>query len=146
MTEPADGRLIEQLRSEISGLHETVAAADADRDRLDTALNEALCERDDLNDLLDQFAWSVAPIEVIGEHSSGNDPWANAMEIVTPAADVEQLRADRDRLAGVVKQAIAYLEARNRISPDGLPAKDCAGLVERLRSALKEPQEAPDAE
>jgi hypothetical protein len=51
-------------------------------------------ERDALEDLLDRFAAAVAPVAVIGEHSSGNDPWANALDMVTPAAEVERLRKE----------------------------------------------------
>ncbi|MEV4383786.1 hypothetical protein, partial [Streptosporangium sp. NPDC049644] len=53
--------------------------------------DQVLKERDDYHDLLDRFAYSVAPVEVIGEHSSANDPWANALEIVTPAAEVDRI-------------------------------------------------------
>lgn len=63
-------------------------------EELDNDLDEAMKDRDTYHDLLDTFASAVAPMEVIGEHSSGNDPWANALELVTPAAEVERLRSE----------------------------------------------------
>lgn len=63
--------------------------ADRERDVL-----ELIDERDNLEKLLDRFADAVAPIEVIGEHSSGNDPWINALDLVTPAAKVDHLRVE----------------------------------------------------
>lgn len=48
-------------------------------------------ERDLRERLLDQFAYTIAPQEVIGEHSSGNDPWQNALDMLTPAAQVTAL-------------------------------------------------------
>jgi hypothetical protein len=58
---------------------------------------EMLTETD--NDFHDGNNWKpglyaeVAPIEVIGEHSSGNDPWVNALDMVTPAAEVDRFRS-----------------------------------------------------
>jgi len=49
---------------------------------LERALDDELTTRDHYHELLDQFAYSVAPESVIGEHSSGNCPWANALEIL----------------------------------------------------------------
>ncbi|MEU1800840.1 hypothetical protein [Streptomyces sp. NPDC019937] len=53
---------------------------------LDRALDETIGERDYLHDVADKLAYAIAPVEVIGEHSSANDPWANALEHVAPAA------------------------------------------------------------
>lgn len=47
---------------------------------LDDALTAVLAERDALERLLDTFAYTVAPVEEIGEHSSANCPWRNALE------------------------------------------------------------------
>ncbi|RYJ29398.1 hypothetical protein CU044_2139 [Streptomyces sp. L-9-10] len=60
---------------------------------LDKISDEALAERDGMHDALDEFAQAVAPEEVIGEHSSGNNPWANALNLLTPVAEVDKLRA-----------------------------------------------------
>jgi hypothetical protein len=49
--------------------------------QLDSMLTDALKERDHCEDMADQLAEQIAAItgQEIGEHSSGNDPWRNAM-------------------------------------------------------------------
>lgn len=59
-------RQIERLRAE---------AAKEERAHLAT-----IDERDHAQDMADQLAYAIAPMEVIGEHSSGNCPWTNAAE------------------------------------------------------------------
>lgn len=56
-----------------------IERADQEHER---ALAEELTNRDNAHELLDQFAYAVAPMEVIGEHSSMNDPWQNALAIL----------------------------------------------------------------
>ncbi|HEY9370971.1 hypothetical protein [Streptomyces sp.] len=83
-------------------------------------------ERDHMEKLLDTFAYTLAPEEVIGEHSSGNDPWQNALDLVTSVAEVDRLRdlaAERD-------QAVA--SARHLA---GAMAKVGPALLEALRLA-----------
>ncbi len=48
----------------------------------EAALSEGIDERDDYRDWADKLAYSIAPIEVIGERSNCNNPWANALEIL----------------------------------------------------------------
>lgn len=50
-------------------------------------------ERDNREEWADRLADAVGPIELIGEHSSGNNPWANALDLITPHAEVQKLRA-----------------------------------------------------
>lgn len=50
-------------------------------------------DRDHFHDMADRLAYAVAPEEVIGEHSSMNDPWENALDLITPIAEVDRLRA-----------------------------------------------------
>ena len=45
-------------------------------------------ERDYLQEMCDKLAACIAPDEVLGEHSSMNDPWTNALEYA--AADPGQ--------------------------------------------------------
>lgn len=82
-------------------------------DQLDKISDEVMAERDAHSDALDRFALAVAPEEVIGEHSSGNNPWANAFELVTPAAEVDALRARLAELtaASPWERAVAGLNA-----------------------------------
>ncbi|MEU1805869.1 hypothetical protein [Streptomyces sp. NPDC019937] len=79
ITDPPPAAELEALRARVAKL-----------DRSETAL---IGERDHMHDVADKLAYAIAPIEVIGEHSSANDPWQNALDIVTPAAEVDRLRA-----------------------------------------------------
>lgn len=67
----------------------------AANEQLDRALGETIDDRDQAHEILDKLAYAVAPVEVIGEHSSMNCPWTNALGLITPAAEVDKLRADR---------------------------------------------------
>jgi hypothetical protein len=75
-------------------------------------------ERDHLEALLDKFAQAVAPTSVIGEHSSGNDPWANALDMLTSAAEVEQLRAQMAEVEKFAAARAEYITAINNCHPD----------------------------
>lgn len=74
--------------------------------QLDRTLDEVMAERDSAHDALDRMALAVAPEDVIGEHSSGNNPWANALELITPAAEVDRLRAELAAQEQVVEYGI----------------------------------------
>ena len=43
---------------------------------------ELIAERDLAEEAADRLAYAIAPVEVIGEHSNCNDPWANALEVL----------------------------------------------------------------
>jgi hypothetical protein len=94
----------------------------SEREKNERDQSDLIDERDVLQDWLDKFAQAVAPEEVIGEHSSGNNPWANAFELVTPAAEVKRLRArvaeleaDRDAaVAAAVRRALEDAAERQR--------------------------------
>ena len=60
-----------------------IEALQAKLDRSEASALDTVDERDRLENLLNKFAYAVAPVSVIGEHSSANDPWANALEILT---------------------------------------------------------------
>lgn len=78
---------------------------------LDKACDDLIDERDRAHDMADKLAYAVAPIEVIGEHSSHNCPWENALELVTPFAEVEKLRARVAELEKVAVEGRAALGA-----------------------------------
>lgn len=105
------------------------AVRDAELDRL-TEENtrrerdelKVIAERDQLEELLDQFAYAVAPVEVIGEHSSGNDPWRNALDMVTPVAEVGSLREENTRLAAELAVAQRKRDHHNEVANAALKA------------------------
>jgi len=75
--------------------------AECDRLRTDLAREEreharTIDQRDAYHEAADRLAYAVAPESVIGEHSSMNDPWANALEILEERADRDQLQAAVD--------------------------------------------------
>lgn len=64
-------------------LHEHRARADAAEAKLrdeENAHNQTCEERDAFHEWADKLAAAIAPFEVRGEHSNGNNPWANALE------------------------------------------------------------------
>ncbi|ONK09266.1 hypothetical protein [Streptomyces sp. MP131-18] len=146
---------------------ERLRASNAELERVS---DEALAERDALHDRLDEMAAAVAPIEEIGEHSSHNDPWANALDLITPAAEVEQMRArvaeleaEADRLATdrarwmnrYYEESRTYWDAE--LPPGGECCADCgqpvesepcpehhpATVAERLRGRIAELERRP---
>jgi hypothetical protein len=52
----------------------------------------AIEERDALHDVADALAAAIAPPEVLGEHSSTNDPWQNALDYAASRTDLDDLR------------------------------------------------------
>ena len=59
-----------------------LAEAHRESSELERWLDEEIGNRDALEERLDEFAYAVAPMEVIGEHSSGNCPWRNALDLI----------------------------------------------------------------
>jgi hypothetical protein len=47
---------------------------------LDLALGDTIDSRDRAEDFADRLAAAIAPRDVVGEHSSGNNPWFNALQ------------------------------------------------------------------
>ncbi|MFD8839811.1 hypothetical protein [Streptomyces griseofuscus] len=83
-------------------------------EQLDRMLSETIDDRDRIHDMADKLAYAVAPEEVIGEHSSMNCPWENALDLITPMAEVDKLRAQLDataRLAGRLETKLRNLGA-----------------------------------
>lgn len=84
----------DQLEAERDELRIKLAAAEKHARELDRALGETIDDRDRTEEAADKLAYAVAPIEVIGEHSSMNCPWQNALDLITPMAEVDQLRQE----------------------------------------------------
>ncbi len=53
-------------------------------DQLDAALDRVMAQRDQYHEVADRLAEAIATHmrEDIGEHSSANDPWANALQLI----------------------------------------------------------------
>lgn len=75
-------------------------------DEMEAALDQVMRERDDAHELLDTFAYTIAPLLAIGEHSSMNDPWRNALDLVVPVAHVDRLEAALQRCADSLQSFI----------------------------------------
>jgi len=87
MTQVPSARKILDELSRAASVHAAcdrrITALEDEVATLDQALNEVLVERDRLHERLDELAYAVAPEAVIGEHSSMNGPWRNALNILT---------------------------------------------------------------
>lgn len=76
---PSDSMAMDAHRADaLLPVVESIAAeraAEAER-----ALMEEMKNRDQAIEWADRLAYAVAPVEVIGEHSSMNNPWHNALD------------------------------------------------------------------
>ncbi|PJN00846.1 hypothetical protein CG740_23370 [Streptomyces sp. CB01201] len=66
--------------------------------RLRSELDEVKRDRRHLGQLLDEFAAAVAPADLLGEHTPDNQPWRNAIALITPMAVVDDLLQENARL------------------------------------------------
>lgn len=76
---------------------------------LEADLDEVKRDRRHLGQVLDEFATAVAPADVLGEHTPDNQPWRNALDLITPMAEVDQLRQDYaalERALGLDDEAV----------------------------------------
>lgn len=90
-------------------------------------------QRDSLEVRLDRFAYAVAPVEVIGEHSSANDPWQNALDLLTPAVEVNRLREE----AAYAVEALNGAENRRQMWRER--AEKAEAAIARVRTATARP-------
>lgn len=106
--------------------------------RLDASQDDALRERDEYHEVADQLAEAIAAITgtEIGEHSSGNDPWGNALHAArVRAEELKRDRAEVKRLRSGVEDTVAALRAA-AMAEDGQPAYSfAAGLNDGLQLA-----------
>ncbi|MFB7647194.1 hypothetical protein ACFC0S_17080 [Streptomyces sp. NPDC056084] len=65
---------------------------------LEADLDEVKRDRRHLGQLLDEFAAAVAPADLLGEHTPDNQPWRNAIALITPMAVVDDLLQENARL------------------------------------------------
>lgn len=79
-----------------SGVLVAVSVADLDAlaaqvADLDDALTQTIEERDNAIEWADRLAYAIAPESVIGEHSSLNNPWQNAIDAADGNASSEEV-------------------------------------------------------
>ncbi|TYB69666.1 hypothetical protein FXF51_05760 [Nonomuraea sp. PA05] len=114
-------------KQEVDRLKAQVRRLEADAKRDEHTTGQLIDERDNLHALLDKFAEKVAPLEVIGEHSSGNDPWLNAMDLVTPAAEVDRLRAAVELLGTELQRgSTAFTDRLRQLAAERDQARESA--------------------
>lgn len=122
-------------------------------DDLEGAALEDVDERDRLERLLDQFAYAVAPVEVIGEHSSGNDPWQNALDMLAPASERDEQQRRAERAEAQLAEAREQLRLANidavtneaQLNAADKKIEDISSSLDRVRQTATEWQN-PDGE
>lgn len=105
-------------------------AAEVERARAeaDKELDEALRERDETEAIADRLAYSIAPQEVIGEHSSGNFPWLNALDLAPKGG--WQAAVERARVEGAAEAL--RLAAKDIAACRAILSLPAAAVVDRI--------------
>jgi len=89
-------------------------------------------ERDYAYEMADKLAYAIAPVEVIGEHSSANCPWENAHEeLLRQRAELAELRTAEPARPSPDHMAI-YLDEYDQVwcdYPTVPPSDAVVGLV-----------------
>lgn len=87
-------------------------ALETEREAHEQAMNKAerdlyheIGNRDELAERCDQLAGAIASQDRIGEHSSANCPWENALEIARSVDEFEDLEFTRDALVRALRTA-----------------------------------------
>lgn len=83
-------------------------------------MDEVMQQRDEREEWADQLAYAIAPMEVIGEHSSGNNPWENALYYIPDAKRVkaEALREAADEFEGRCSMGSNVVQSILRVRAD----------------------------
>jgi hypothetical protein len=92
----ADAAFVAHAREDVPALLAEIRRLKAALAREERLHGDTIDDRDRASDMADKLAYAVAPEEVIGEHTADNSPWANALDLITPKAEVDKLR---DRVA-----------------------------------------------
>lgn len=104
----------------------------------DRACEDVIAERDRVEDLADQLAYAVAPAEVIGEHSSANSPWQNALDILRERPAPSPAEEAVKRVEAVIEFVDACAVGISRLN-----AAAYTDIAARLTAALASPAPAP---
>lgn len=111
----------DQIMPELERQAAEVARLTRERDEAQRAVEQELKNRDEAVEWADELALAIAPVEMIGEHTSSNEPWRNALEIAEsrPAisADAEVRPGAVDHIRPVKASALrAEVEVSVRAS------------------------------
>lgn len=90
--------------------------ADEQREREMLALIQ---ERDRLEVMCDDLAAAIAPADVLGEHSSGNDPWRNALDYADTATQRRDNAFPTDADSATRGEVERLAERLQQADPDG---------------------------
>lgn len=101
LNSPEHAAEVAQLHTELDGARLSLWEEEQDAQRARFAAKVARqraaklrVERDAWHDWADTLAYKVAPVEVLGRHGEdGKFPWSDALDLITPAAEVAALRA-----------------------------------------------------
>ena len=95
------------------------------RDEAERGELAAIEQRDRAETAADKLAYSIAPVEVIGEHSNLNNPWENALErlqIFFNGNEAGEQEAHTAGAAEMVERCISFIEStRGLMWPDVRP-------------------------
>ena len=69
------------FRIPLSAYEEYIDQHNTNGESVESMIESLITERDEAQEWADRLAYAIAPQDVIGEHSSHNDPWANALEV-----------------------------------------------------------------
>lgn len=133
---------------------DALAAAERRAEQESAAHSQTLAERDHYHDVADDLAHAIVQLcvgedaldeEVIGEHSSANDPWERALDLA------EQCLGEREATDTMRAKEIARLRAalvaaedimsRHTRDADWIRETGFVPVIVQARAALKEGQD-----
>lgn len=132
-TEAFDEGLAPLIAAHVAGLEQTVTQQAARLVKEEREFGEMIDHRDQLHDVADRLAYAIAPIEQIGEHSSGNNPWDNALDVLT---EQHKLQAKQSAALTAVNEALAGYPACDEHTEDDPISCGWKRAVADARAAL----------
>jgi chromosome segregation ATPase len=150
------GQAIAQLQATLSRELSAIKDAQSAEDRLlverearqaaEKALAESershgqtIDERESFHDAADNLAYAIAPLEVIGEHSSMNDPWTNALDALEAerAEHETALTTEREARQQAERERDEHAETIHRISAEHSRLNASLTASEQSRETLR---------
>lgn len=126
----SNAALIAYYRTAAPALADECERLRAENARLDDSILTELENRDTNADWADKLAYAIAPMDVIGEHSNLNNPWANALDAAESLHDeCERLR---ERVAEL-EEALKHIAIQDNEKDSSLDGCDAHTLLGALR-------------